>query len=158
MAEHFWSKVKRSKRCWLWIAARRPAGYGTYYVKRVPMLAHRVAWELTYGPIPQGAYVLHHCDNPPCVRPEHLFLGSAALNITDSQQKGRRPMGSSRVRGTGRAVGERHPSAKLTEQDVREARLAYRAGTPIPELAKRYGINQAPMRAACTGITWKHVK
>lgn len=93
-AETFWSKVDTTGECWLWLAARIPPyGYGNFggtqdgvrWVK----LAHRHAYELAHGPIPEGMWVLHRCDNPPCVRPDHLFLGTHADNMRDMVAKGR---------------------------------------------------------------------
>lgn len=87
----FWSKVQKTDDCWLWRATRFPKGYGQIKIKGRRRLAHRVAWELTNGPIPDGLQVCHHCDNPPCVRPDHLFLGTQSDNIQDAVSKGRMP-------------------------------------------------------------------
>jgi hypothetical protein len=87
----FWTKVEKSASCWLWIASRDGNGYGTFWNidQRRLDRAHRVAWEMTYGPIPNGLHVLHHCDVPPCVRPDHLWLGSHRDNMLDREAKGR---------------------------------------------------------------------
>lgn len=97
--ERFWSKVDQSGDCWLWAAYRNSRGYGMFMVSAGsplqntkstrPHLAHRIAWQLTYGTIPNGLVVCHHCDNPPCVRPDHLFLGTQSDNMVDSARKGR---------------------------------------------------------------------
>ena len=95
---HFWAKVNQTEGCWLWLAYQNRNGYGTYFINRRPKYAHRVAWELTYGAIPAGLVVMHKCDTPPCVRPEHLSLGTYGENIADALQKGRFRPGEPRSR------------------------------------------------------------
>lgn len=86
----FWKRVsKPDNGCWEWTAGRYPHGYGRLTWNATSSYAHRVAWELTYGPIPKGMCVCHHCDNPPCVRLDHLFLGTMADNMRDRDIKGR---------------------------------------------------------------------
>jgi hypothetical protein len=91
--ERFWEKVfKKPGRnsCWEWEAARLPTGYGRFMkTKGFIVYAHRWSWEAAFGPIPDGMYVCHSCDNPSCVRPSHLFLGDAMDNKRDSVSKGR---------------------------------------------------------------------
>ena len=90
LTDRFWSKVDTSGECWTWTADLDDHGYGRLGIgrKRIEP-AHRVAWTLANGPIPEGLRVLHHCDNPPCVRPDHLFLGTQADNMADMMAKGR---------------------------------------------------------------------
>lgn len=87
--ERFWEKVKKTSECWLWTAAVDRKGYGRIGLGPDLLGAHRYSWELAYGPIPDGMAVLHHCDNPLCVRPEHLWLGTIADNNRDMIKKGR---------------------------------------------------------------------
>lgn len=92
LAARFWAKVNKTPTCWLWTANRLPKGYGVINVggrAGSQQLAHRVSWELHFGPIPDGLWVLHRCDNPPCVRPDHLFLGTVQDNVDDMVTKGR---------------------------------------------------------------------
>ena len=86
----FWSKVNKTDTCWLWTASSRTDGYGVIGIEGKTKSAHRVSWQLTYGDIPDGLYVCHHCDNKLCVNPNHLFLGTAKDNTQDMIQKGRR--------------------------------------------------------------------
>jgi len=92
-AERFWSKVDKSggpDACWLWTAGRDKAGYGRFNLDgHTIMAASRAGWILTFGPVPEGLSVLHHCDNPPCVNLTHLFLGTDAINAADKVAKGR---------------------------------------------------------------------
>jgi HNH endonuclease len=90
-AKRFWSKVRKGDGCWEWLPSLGRRQYGNVAVGPKVRRVHRVAWELTFGPIPAGLFVCHHCDNPPCVRPDHLFLGSHADNMADAFAKGRIP-------------------------------------------------------------------
>ena len=86
--ERFWKKIKKTKTCWKWRGARDHHGYGRFAVHRMLRIAHRVSWRISMGD-PNGLYVLHHCDNPACVRPSHLFLGDQTDNMRDASRKGR---------------------------------------------------------------------
>ena len=94
----FWAKVDKSGECWVWTAALHTTGYGIFGIggKRVDR-AHRISWAIANGPIPEGAHILHHCDNRPCVNPAHLFIGTNQDNVNDCIKKGRHspppPMG-----------------------------------------------------------------
>lgn len=89
LADRFWAKVNKTEGCWEWTGAKGRGGYGQLYVDGKDVRAHRVSWELHHGPIPKGMFVCHHCDNQPCVRPEHLFIGDNAANMRDAFAKGR---------------------------------------------------------------------
>jgi hypothetical protein len=92
LAVRFWAKVQKSAGCWTWTANHLPKGYGVIGVGAADQglkLAHRVSWEIHFGPIPAGLFVCHRCDNPPCVRPDHLFLGTVQDNVDDMVAKGR---------------------------------------------------------------------
>src|SRR3990167_4557066 len=140
-AEYFWSFVDKPEvGCWTWRGhrhtnGRHANGYGRFgytpagSTRTVYQRAHRFSWELHFGPIPPGLEVCHHCDNSLCVRPDHLFLGTQADNITDAAAKGRMPH------------GRRHPWAKLTEEAVVRLRAEYAAGASARTLAPRYGVS-----------------
>lgn len=91
LVRRFWSQVEKTETCWLWIGNRHAIGYGRCGVDGTHAAAHRVAWELTNGPIPDGMFCLHTCDVRACVRPAHLFLGTQADNMQDMVAKGRAP-------------------------------------------------------------------
>lgn len=86
---HFWSFVDRSRACWNWIGHRNSNGYGHISIDNRMVLSHRHAWSLERGEIPAGMFVLHHCDNPACVRPAHLYLGTKRDNALDRERRGR---------------------------------------------------------------------
>lgn len=89
--DRFWAKVKKSDACWEWQGGRLPHGYGRIVISRKEgaVRAHRFSWELHFGPIPDGMVICHRCDNPPCVRPDHLFVGTQSDNMRDCVNKGR---------------------------------------------------------------------
>jgi HNH endonuclease len=93
LSERFWSKVDKSGDCWVWTGSRDLKGYGKINIGCTPTLAHRVSWQIKSGDIPEGLFVLHRCDNPPCVNPAHLFIGTAGDNVQDMMSKGRQRKG-----------------------------------------------------------------
>lgn len=158
----FWAKVMKGPRCWLWSASRSRAGYGKFGAGgRFGLTsAHRFSWELHHGPIPPGMCICHRCDNPPCVRPDHLFLGTLADNNADMKAKGRGARGKRNGSQTcpERLVrGSRQPTAKLTEGAVEAMRLAHARGERQKVLADRFHVSRAAICNALQGKTWKHV-
>jgi len=125
--QRFYSHVQRDSPdgCHLWLACRDGRGYGIFTQHQQNLLAHRVAWILVHGPIPDGLFVLHRCDNPPCVNVAHLFLGTATDNIRDATAKGRTRKGDqhwSHVHPERRARGDRHGSQTHPDSVARGAR------------------------------------
>lgn len=155
--ERFWSKVNKNGKlilgapCWEWTDAPMNKGYGVfgYDNSRKKALAHRFSWELQNGPITNGLHCLHKCDNPPCINPDHLFLGTPADNAKDKVKKGRQS----------HAVifqGEEYPHSKLTTKDVLEIREKY------PDVSQRalgriYGVSQHMIWQIINRRRWKHV-
>ena len=90
MTERFWAKVQKGGGCWLWTGARTSRGYGSFRVTGYSWSAHRLAYEFHWGPVPAGLHVLHRCDNPRCVRPAHLYVGTPSDNLADALARGRR--------------------------------------------------------------------
>jgi hypothetical protein len=145
----FWEKVEKreSHQCWFWRGSIATNGYGQFMWTddRKPKRAHRVAYELVCGPIPNGLLVLHRCDVRRCCNPAHLFLGTAKENTQDMVQKGR---------AKGHPQGEQHPNARLTADQVREIRDWT---GPKNEIAARFSISEAYVSNIRAGRKWKHL-
>lgn len=139
--ETFWSVIAKGDGCWEWPGSRR-RGYGRVRDAKRVVGAHRLAYELSFGPIPNGMFVCHHCDNPICVRPDHLFLGTPADNMADAIRKGRIK------------IEDGHPGAKLTSQIVMVLRHDKRSSRV---LARGLGVSKNTVLRAKSGATWKHV-
>jgi len=157
LAERFWSKVDKSGDCWNWTGGILRKGYGSFGVKNNGIwktaTASRVAYLLTYGEIPAGLNVCHRCDNPACVNPEHLFVGTFKDNIHDALKKGRMLSGW-HLNGAGE--GERNPQAKLTWERVNEIRSCYKSGKWIQrELAAKFSISPRQVRNIIYNKQWK---
>lgn len=142
----FWSKVDQSGECWIWTGALHWRGYGLFGLRPgVLRRAHRISWELTNGPIPDGLWVLHKCDNRPCVRPSYLFLGTVQDNTDDRQRKSRQ------------ASGARCGSAKLSEEQVVAIRHARALGQSSNVLAAEYHVNRNTILNIGNRKTWRHI-
>ena len=143
LMERFLSKVAKTQSCWLWTGAKSGRGYGAF---RSPdeKKAHRFSYSRYVGQIPQGLSVCHRCDNPACVNPDHLFVGTHTDNMKDKMSKGR----------GNHLVGTKHPRSKLTESQV----LAIRADNRRQvEIAESYGIKQAQVSEIKRRIAWTHI-
>ncbi len=135
MIARFMAKVAQPAHggaCWFWSGARHHSGYGSFRFDGRPQSAHRVAWQMFRGPIPDGMHVLHRCDNRRCVNFDHLFLGTNADNVADREAKGRNVV----------KRGDEHGSAKLSAADVRE--ILGRTGRQNQyDTAEDFGVSQA---------------
>lgn len=142
--------------CWEWSLSRLPNGYGRVGAKR-GLLAHRWAWTLANGQIPEGMCVLHRCDNRSCVRPDHLWCGSKKDNSQDALRKGRLDTTPPHLRANwrpGRSKGELNGSAKLTALVAAEIRERYARGALQRELADAYRVSQVAISKVVRGATW----
>lgn len=148
LPELFWSHVVvvDATSCWGWRGPVTLSGYGSIKSHQKKYMAHRVSYELFFGPIPDGLYVCHKCDNPPCANPDHLWLGTAKQNSADAVAKGRH-------RSSG-LVGSQVGSAKLTEDIVRRIKRDERPHTWI---ARECGVSARVIKLIKQGKSWRHV-
>lgn len=147
----FWSRVKKnsgpSGKCWEWTGHRNHDGYGRAWWNGRHILAHRLAWLLNGHSVPNGLCLCHRCDNPPCVRPEHLFVATQKENIADSYAKGRQR--------TEWPLGEAASNAKITADDVRMMRSS---GESPKVLAARYRLDHSNICKILRRTSWRHVE
>lgn len=148
-AQRFWSKVQKTETCWNWTGSK-VQGYGVFSmgVHRRGIRAHRLSYEWAHGvTLPIGIVVCHHCDNPQCVRPEHLFVGTTADNVRDKVAKNRHDH------------GERHAMAKMTEaQAVESIRRYYAGGVTQAEIGQQLGIGRNAVSRLVNGRRWAHLR
>ena len=149
--KRFWEKVDKSGDCWEWLDYKQDAGYGRFWFEGKNHLAHRMAYQLTVGEIPKGdgyhgTCVLHRCDNPSCVNPNHLFLGTQADNLRDAANKRRCIVPSS--------VGTANNHAKLTEYKVLKIRKS--SGT-LKEIAAKFGVSLSLISLIKNNKLWNHI-
>ena len=152
LCDRFWSKVDFSTPdgCWEWRGSvSHELGYGEVWVQGKRQYAHRTAYEIVYGDIPEGEVVRHKCDNPRCVRPEHLLTCSQADNLYDARERGRASQPPLHR-------GESHHFAKLTHGVAAEIRERWAAGgVTQAELARQFGVSARTIRQLLLGRTWK---
>jgi len=140
--KRFWSRVFKQSgdRCWVWLGCTYGWGYGHIKIGGKARPVHIVSYEDLFGSIPQGALVLHTCDNPLCVRPDHLFLGTHAINMADRDAKNRNAKG-----------------IMIGNSEVIEMRFLRTMGWTIRRLAKRYSISHTQANAIVRRLQWKHL-
>lgn len=156
----FWKYVDKSGThgswngtpCWIWTGGKYKTGYGKWNVQYKVVLAHRIAYQIAYGPIPPGLNALHHCDNPSCVNHAHLFVGTQADNMQDRSAKGRNYL----QQHPEATMGERHPMHKLTESQVKAIRLT--KGISQSNLAHLYGVCQQTIQHIMSRKSWRHIQ
>lgn len=148
--QRFWEKVEKNgpDECWNWKAYKIPSGYGQFGAKTYDryVYAHRFSYQLANGPIPDGKVIMHSCDNPSCVNPGHLRLGTQLDNMRDRSLRGRNPR------------GENAGAAKLSSLAVAEIReFFFRGKATNGELSRIYGVSRGAISSAVHRRTWKHI-
>ena len=160
----FWSKVDKSggeNACWPWKASLTPKGYPQFRSNGQTLRGHRIAYLLTYGPLPSDRpCVCHRCDNPACCNPAHLFAGTQRENLADMTGKGREARGDyhgAHIRPESRARGERNGHAQLTSTQVTTIRELRHQRVPASEIAAQFGITQWTVYDIARGRRWRHL-
>lgn len=160
--QRFWDKVHKTDGCWEWTGNRTVHGYGWFWFKGKGGSAHRASWQIHHGDIPAGLFVCHTCDNRKCVRPDHLFLGTAKDNMQDAKRKGRiasEQPGWLAKRRAGQKYGEELSQTKLTAPQVIDIRRRYaRGGETYHKLASEHGVCWEAIKNVVKRRTWKHLE
>lgn len=142
----FWAKVNKTQSCWLWTASKDGMGYGLFGIQpRRIKRAHIISWILHRGSVPNGMLVLHNCDTPSCIRPDHLHLGTIQDNMDERNAKSRH------------AHGETSGRAKLKAFDVLRIRQLRSEGMLLEEIASLYGVASETISGICIRRSWKHI-
>ena len=155
----FWGKVDKSGDCWNWIGGSSPAGYGRFTIlmsgTKKFLLSHRISYFIHTGSLPNGMLVCHSCDNPSCVNPDHLFLGTYRDNVMDAVNKGRIkiPFGINTIF----PKGEKHPEAKITKDQAIEIKERLSNGERQIDIAEDYPISRWMISKIARGRCWTHV-
>lgn len=147
----FWVRVKVGSEsdCWEWTGHRHPKGYGAFKGPNGKLMkAHRIAYQMTKGNIPDGLLCMHSCDNPPCCNPAHLSVGTDSENMTQMHERGR----------ANRAVGSKHHNARLMEADVAAIKRRLAVGESQIAIANDYGLHRQTVHQIKSGRLWKHVQ
>ena len=156
LKRRFWAKVRKfdGDGCWLWSGALHNRGYGYFNIDGKMYLTHRVSWLLKNGTLPADLLVCHRCDVKPCVRPDHLFLGTHGDNLHDAAVKGLMPRGDKHPM---RRRPERSRTAILTKENVVDIRAQRVGGKTVEELARDFGLSKSAMYKVVSGTTWKNI-
>jgi len=157
----FWNQTRKTDSCWIWTGSKTGSlGYGRFGFRNKYYLAHRLSWEFHFGEIPKGMQICHHCDNPLCVNPDHLFMGTQSDNIKDAVKKGR--MKNLFKKGhTGldfqRPCGENCHFSKLKLKDIIKIKELLKRGIRTMEIASKFGLSQRYIYDIKNGEAWKHI-
>lgn len=157
--ERFLERINKTDACWLW-TGETSYGYGTLNQdgSTKGILAHRFSYKHFVGPIPDGLCVLHRCDNPPCVRPDHLFTGTRGDNNRDMAAKGRnRWTADFLTADKNRVKGSKHHNAKLTDRKILSIRSRRKMGGILADLSRKYGVGISTISRICRHEAWKHI-
>jgi hypothetical protein len=144
--KRFWKYVEKTPTCWIWVGGITGAGYGAFRDKnRTYISAHKFSWKYHFGEIEKGKELCHRCDNPPCVNPNHLWLGTAKENAEDSCAKNRRSHGMGR------------PLHKLKNENIPEIKNLYKSGMSQKCIGEKFSVSQNTIWCVVNNMTWKNI-